>query len=283
MIWCRNHVYEGANNRKSVYDVCYKPTNTPLPVVIFAHGYKGFKDWGCWDLVAEKFAENGFMFVKFNFSHNGGTVDNPIDFPDLEAFANNRYSYELNDLLKMVDLFADNNHYQKQLIDNSAVNLIGHSRGGGIVLIGAAMSEKINALSTWAAVSDFQGRFVSDIEKWKEAGVMYVENGRTKQQMPHYYSFYEDYLANKTLLDIPKLLPLIKSRSLIIHGNDDVVVSCSEAKNIAEHVVNSKLLLLPNANHTFGTKHPWQEQFIPTELNRVVHETITFFKDKQSA
>ena len=27
----------------------------------FAHGYKGYKDWGAWNLMAEKFAKNGFI------------------------------------------------------------------------------------------------------------------------------------------------------------------------------------------------------------------------------
>lgn len=26
-------------------------TDYPRPLVIFAHGYKGFKDWGAWNLV----------------------------------------------------------------------------------------------------------------------------------------------------------------------------------------------------------------------------------------
>jgi hypothetical protein len=30
------------------------------PLVIFVHGYKGYKDWGAWDLMAEKFAESDF-------------------------------------------------------------------------------------------------------------------------------------------------------------------------------------------------------------------------------
>ena len=44
-------------------------------------------------------ARNGFAFVKFNFSHNGGTIENPIDFPDLKAFGNNTYGKEVADLV----------------------------------------------------------------------------------------------------------------------------------------------------------------------------------------
>ena len=64
-----------------VTDLFYKQNNTKKPLVIFCHGYKGFKDWGAWNLVAETFAKSECFFVKFNFSHNGGTAENPIDFP----------------------------------------------------------------------------------------------------------------------------------------------------------------------------------------------------------
>ena len=37
------------------------------PLVIFCHGYKGYKDWGAWNLVADEFVKKGFSFVKFNF------------------------------------------------------------------------------------------------------------------------------------------------------------------------------------------------------------------------
>src|SRR5690606_40169934 len=60
------------------------PTNTPKKIVVFLHGFKGFKDWGHFNEVMHFFAENNMVFVKFNFSHNGGTIDQPIDFPDLD-------------------------------------------------------------------------------------------------------------------------------------------------------------------------------------------------------
>ena len=44
--------------------------NTNKNLIIFCHGFKGFKDWGPWNLVAEHFAKAGFFFIKFNFSHN---------------------------------------------------------------------------------------------------------------------------------------------------------------------------------------------------------------------
>ena len=84
----KNIIVEGKHQKPIVTDVFYQENLNPKKVVIFCHGYKGFKDWGAWNLMAETFANAGFFFIKFNFSHNGGTVEQPIDFPDLEAFGN---------------------------------------------------------------------------------------------------------------------------------------------------------------------------------------------------
>ena len=91
----KNTVIEKAGYKSILLDFFYNSGKKKMPLVIFCHGYKGYKDWGAWDLVAERFAEEGYFFLKFNFSHNGGTVQNPIDFPDLEAFAQNNFSYGL--------------------------------------------------------------------------------------------------------------------------------------------------------------------------------------------
>ena len=103
MIRENNFLLEGKHKKPIVTDVYFQPTQQPKPIVIFCHGYKGFKDWGYWDLVAREFASNGYCFIKFNFSHNGGTIEQPIDFPDLEAFALNNFSIELDDVNSVIN------------------------------------------------------------------------------------------------------------------------------------------------------------------------------------
>lgn len=283
MIWLKNQTYTGAQNRASLYDVCYHPQgkSNRLPVIFFAHGYKGYKDWGAWHLVAEAFAKAGFIFVKFNFSHNGGTVENPIDFPDLEAFGDNRYSYELFDY-KAVFKEIFNLKLKDCLVDANTISCIGHSRGGGATLVFAAQEKRVKNIICWASVSDFGNRFPKDIENWKKEGVVYVENGRTKQQMPHYFSFYTDYKENKQLIDIPQLSKNIKQPTLIINGTNDAAVTFDEAEQLHQWIEQSELILLDKANHTFGSKHPWEESTLPNDLQNVVNHSIAFIKNNYS-
>ena len=86
--------------------------NSKKNVVLFSHGFKGFKDWGPFNQMAEFFANNNFFFIKFNFSYNGTSIDNPVEFVDLNAFGNNNFSLELDDLNLVID-WIFNNKYNK--------------------------------------------------------------------------------------------------------------------------------------------------------------------------
>ena len=99
----KNNIFNRPDKKPILWDAFFKDDEVKKDIVIFCHGYKGFKDWGAWDLVGEMFSKENFFFLKFNFSHNGGTVDDPIDFPDLDAFAENNYSKELDDLSDLLE------------------------------------------------------------------------------------------------------------------------------------------------------------------------------------
>src|SRR4030065_1665260 len=103
------------HNKLIVTDVIYLKDHVKKPIVIFCHGYKGFKDWGAWNLAAETFADNNLFFVKFNFSHNGGTLEKPKDFPDLEAFGNNNFIKELDDLEDVIDWVTANPDFKNEI------------------------------------------------------------------------------------------------------------------------------------------------------------------------
>ena len=261
--------------RDILADINYNDDSIKKPLVIFCHGYKGFKDWGAWNLVADEFVKAGFVFLKFNFSHNGGTLEQSIDFPDLQAFGENTYSKEVEDLYTVINWAQTNNGLPLQR-DN--VNLIGHSRGGGIVSIVAKEHKAVKKLVTWAGVSDYKNRFPKNesFEDWKSSGVFYVMNGRTKQSMPHFFSFYTDFIENEQRLTIKGAVKQLNKPQLIIHGDNDKAVPLSEAESLKRWNPQAKLSIVKEGNHTFGSKHPWEEQNLPPHLQTIVNETIDF-------
>ena len=273
-----NDVLYRESKRPIIWDAFFNNDDTPKPLVIFCHGYKGFKDWGAWNLVADAFKQSNIFFVKFNFSHNGGTIQDPIDFPDLEAFAENNYSKELDDLNDILDFFlADTCAYSKH-IDTKNVTIIGHSRGGGISIIKAAEDYRITKLITWASVSGFGKRITTagDLEQWKKDGVRYVMNGRTKQMMPHNYQFYLDYKTNEERFNIERAAASLTIPFLIIHAANDPTVSYEDAENLHRFNPNSILKRIEGSNHVFDAKHPWEVSDLPEALQLVTKESIDF-------
>lgn len=273
-----NHIIPGSAELPILLDAAYEPTGTPKPVIVFAHGFKGFKDWGHFNSVMEYFASEGFVFVKFNFSYNGGTMEQPFDFPDLEAFGNNNYSKELDDLRKVLDWVEQTDRIPDVEIDRKQLYMIGHSRGGGIAILKAAADPRVKKLVTWAAVSDFESRLPQDLSTWKNEGVIYIENARTHQQMPMYYQFVEDLQKNADKLNIEQAERCLKIPHLIMHGSEDEAVSVEDAHRLKQWNPEAILRIIAGAGHTFGAKHPHQEVEFPPHVQEVLEGTLDFLK-----
>lgn len=275
----KNIILERKGKKPILIDTFYSEEKSNQSIIIFCHGYKGFKDWGSWNLMSEAFAKAGFCFIKFNFSHNGGTIENPIDFPDLEAFGNNNYSKELDDLEDIIN-WTQNHFKTNSNININNICLIGHSRGGGITILKASEDNRITKLITLASVCDFGKRTatIGDLKEWKKEGVKYVLNGRTKQQMPHFYQFYEDFKMNEKRLHIESAEKQLKIPHLIIHGSNDTSVNISEAKALHQWNPKSEFKIIENADHVFNTKHPWDKNELSNELKSVVINATYFLQ-----
>jgi pimeloyl-ACP methyl ester carboxylesterase len=269
------------HNKPILTDVYFEKNNSKKPIVIFCHGYKGYKDWGAWNLAVPEFINNNLFFVKFNFSHNGGTQDNPIDFPDLDAFGENNFIIELDDLETVIEWVINHPDFKNE-IDTSNITLIGHSRGGGIVSIKAAENEKVTKVITWSAVSDFGARFPKGemLKMWEKAGISYIENARTKQKMPHLYQFYQNFIDNEERLTIKNAVSKLKIPHLIVHGTNDVVVLPKEAENLHKWNPKSELLIVEGMNHPLGCTQPWKNGKMPEDLENVVKKSIEFILNK---
>ena len=146
MVITHNLIISGSQNKSISIDFSYKSSLLKKPLIIFIHGFKGFKDWGHFNAVASYFAERDFVFAKFNFSHNGTTLKRPLDFDDLEAFGNNNYIFELNDLDTVLNALLIDKQLNNE-IDTEQVYLIGHSRGGAIGIIKTSEDSRIKKLA----------------------------------------------------------------------------------------------------------------------------------------
>tara|TARA_B110000003_G_scaffold209804_1_gene208730 strand:- start:50 stop:892 length:843 start_codon:yes stop_codon:yes gene_type:complete len=276
----KNIQINGSAGKPILIDIAYKKNANLKQVVIFCHGFKGFKDWGPFNKISNHFAANDIVFVKFNFSHNGTSIYNPLNFVDLEAFGNNNFCLELDDLSLVIDWIVNNNRILKGEIDTSKISLFGHSRGGGVAMLKTAEDYRINKLISWASPSNFLDKFnnASKIESWKSRNVAYVYNGRTKQNMPMYFQFYENCIGNSRRLDIKNAVSKMKIPHLAVHGSEDTTVNILEAHAIKSWNKNVDLRIIEGADHVFGASHPYNSDDFSNNLEEAVNETIIFLK-----
>ena len=183
----------------------HTPVSDVQGTVLFLHGYKGYMDWGAWALVGDHFAARGWRFLRLNFSHNGTSPLSPSDFTDLEAFAANTYSRELEEAIDVLRaLRTPGSTEESRQAATAPLTIIGHSRGGGIACLAAAEADRefreqglpgVDSLVTWAAVADFGSRFPvgEELDTWKATGRREIINHRTRQRLHHNWSFHEDF------------------------------------------------------------------------------------------
>lgn len=277
----KNIIISGAEARPITLDIFCKEGKQRSPVIIYAHGFNGFKDWGGFDLIAEEFASAGFAMVKFNFSHNGTTPQQPEDFADLEAFGNNNYTKQLADLQIVTDWLCNKDNVYKQLFDIDHISLIGHSMGGGIAILFAAGDARIKKLVTWAAISECKtpwgGWPETRLAEWKQIGVQFYTNTRTNQQLPLYYQLYLDYTTNKERLNIESAIKKLNIPVLICHGTNDISVPVERAYELKEWQPAAELFTV-ESNHVFDRVHPWTKDYLPGAMEAVLQKTISFLQ-----
>lgn len=266
-------IYIGSNNKVAGYDIRY--SNEKRPLIIFCHGFKGFKDWGTFNLIADYFVEAGYHFAKLNFSHNGTSVDSPVDFVDLEAFGNNNFERELFDIDALLQQLKTESFSAHLDLEN--LLLIGHSRGGATALTYTLQNKFVKKCATLAAVINVVKRYGNSKDKrWKEEGVKYVLNGRTKQSMPIYYQLTENTQKLKSILNIQENLKTDERTFLLVHGTNDEAVLPNEIDTV-KNLKNVNTFLIDGANHVFGGSHPYLDKKIPKETEVALGRILEYF------
>lgn len=243
--------------------------------LVFVHGFKGFKDWGFCPYLGSYFSEKGYFVITFNFSHNG-VAKNSINFDELDKFANNTFSKEIEEINLIIKLYQDEffgvkNKYSK-------IGLLGHSRGGGDAIIAASINNRISALVTWSAIAKIDRYSERQKKEWREKGYFEITNARTKQIMRLNKILLDDIEENKdNSLSIKKALSKINIPYLIVHGDQDLAVPINEAEQIYlwSNKEKTEFFKISGTGHTFEIKHPFEGSSKP--FDNVLEKTLHFF------
>lgn len=269
----KDFVYFSSKNQKIDITTYGFENFEKKPCIIFVHGFKGFKDWGFWSFLGNTIAGKGFFVISFNFSHNG-VGDNLTEFTELDKFAENTFSRELEELNEIIEAYK-NGFFGKT--NNKKIFLFGHSRGGAISILNSKINSDISGVVLLASVSTFDRYSERQKSEWRKKGVFQTINTRTKQVMSLNVTLLDDLEKNKEgKLNIKSAVESFKKPLLIIHGKEDLAVPVKEAELLFNWSDKSKteFHIIDTAGHTFDVSHPFNGT--NEKLNKVVLLTESF-------
>ncbi|HUR82556.1 MAG TPA: alpha/beta fold hydrolase [Thermoanaerobaculia bacterium] len=231
-------------------------SDQPRALVVIVHGFKGFKDWGFFPWTAQRLMQHRLAVCRFNMSRSG-IGDDPETFDRLDLFEYDTYSTQLRDLAVVV------RHAQREF-PNLPTFLLGHSRGGGIAILGAQDVPNLRGVIAWSPISRVDRWDDETRRTWRARGVMEVENARTKQIMRMSPVMLDDYEENAARLDILAAVSRLEVPLLVLHGGRDESVPVGEGRLIAAQSPLASLAVFARASHTFNAIHPLVH--VPFEL-----------------
>lgn len=252
-------------------DCRYPEDESNMPLIIFSHGFKGYKDWGFIPYYCEKIAESKAIVVNFNFSLNG-KKDSNTRLYDASIFGMNTISREIQDLLKVIEYFKNEKNLKQ--LTNGHIILAGHSLGGAISVLALKNIEFINKLILIASISNCNRYTQRQVELWKSIGKFEFEIYDTKQKLFLDRAFLDDIEKNYPKDILCNILREINPPTLILHGKEDLTVRYSEAEELHKNTPNSKLMLIPSIGHTFGVEAKFTRTNV--QLEKMINESINF-------
>ena len=230
---------------------------SPRGVVLLAHGFRGYKDYGFIPLLAQRLADERYLAHRFNFSHSG--MGHGHGEFDVETFRSDTWNHQVEDLLSLIKAI------ESGALEGGGLPLMmfGHSRGGVASLLVAGRHAESPSLShlkgVITAASPADGCRLDDAshESFVRNGYMEVPSSRTGQSLRIDAAWLREQQADPEGHDVVTQAGRVRVPVGIIHGLDDATVSSEDAVFLAEAVGDRAIMrLIDGGNHVFNTPNP---------------------------
>jgi len=265
---------EGAHQRP-LWSTLTLPEERRGPVIVMAHGFLGFKDWAFFPWLSDFFAQAGFPTLRFNFSGSGMGHYRDGAFTELEAFQRDTFSRQVEDL-RVVISALNRGQAAPELPPQKEVFLWGHSRGGAVCLLTAALNPQVQGVATWATIARVNRYFYETKQAWRKDGFLPCESSRTGQTLRYSLDFLEDAEQWGKEGDVPAYLNRVEIPVFLVHGSEDTSVPPEESESLAAIHPHAQLAILAKANHKFNSSHPFTDP--PGVLIEAAQKTVRFYE-----
>lgn len=257
-----------------IYGNTHLPGGEPAGVLICAHGFKGYKDYGFIPALCRHAADAGLIAHRFNFSHSGMT--NRIEtFERADLFENDRWSRQIEDLGHVFAIAQGDASLPRVLF--------GHSRGGvaSTLFAGRNRPEMLAGLIAAAAPDYACNLDESAREQLRAEGRLLSPSGRTGQALYVGAGWLEEIERDPAGYDPIAAASRVACPMLILHGDADETVPASCAMKLhAAATPRSTLAVVRGANHVFNAPNPLPADTpiasYPLQTRELVRRSIDF-------
>lgn len=206
-------------------------------IVILCHGFRSCKDRIPMVHLAAAFGDEGISAFRFDFAGNGDSEG---------SFQYGNYYREVDDLRAVIQYIE----HRKR----SVTAVIGHSKGGNVVLLYASrynyFHKVVNISGRFDLRRGIEGRLGKDyLQRIKQYGFIDVTNKKGKIE----YLVTEESLMDRLTTNVSAECQLIPQncRVLTIHGSADKIVPPEDAMEFAKNIPNHKLHIVQGADHEY--------------------------------
>lgn len=283
-------------DRQTIFGNTHSGANDPAAVVLFVHGFLGYKDYGMFPYLAHHTASHGYASLRFNLSHSGMTNHvETFERPDL--FARDTWSKQIFDVMAVMS--AANAGRIPGCPSGLPCILYGHSRGGVTVLLttgrlcAAATSAETDpvgpvdplfgrlappAAAVTVAAPSFTARLSpGQLEQIEQMGYAEVVSNRTGQTLRINRSWLQEQLDNPAAHDLPAHVVAITCPLTIVHGESDPTVPVRCAHDLlgwASPACSPRPVLVPGADHVFNAPNPMPIDATPSVQLQTLCRTV---------
>lgn len=258
---------------------CATSPNKVRAAALIAHGFKGYKDYGFLPLLAHHLATTLPIVVhRFNFSHSGMT-NNIETFERPDLFQIDTWSKQVFDLDCLINAIASG--AADRTPPAAPFFLLGHSRGGTTCLLTAGRRHRDarrpfpSAIVTMASPDATCTLDQDTIKRMRTQGFLVSPSARTKQTLRQDRIWLDEQVANPADHDVLTLAREIRYPVLAVHGEADVTVPPTSARQIADACRDGAFVLIPEGNHVFNTPNPADPEAPPSPALAMLLDHVT--------